>query len=126
VVVRRLQQNQPELEDAMFGAVTVPLDVETIDPTLVAKLMNSWDLAPGVRRQIPGGTVVFQAAFLNTTAGEPSLYRFILQFGARQAAGVVGTWLYSQLYGAAAAIQIAGRAIPVTHHDIIATLRLAG
>ena len=110
----------------MFGAVTVPVDLETIDPALPAKLMNSWALSPGASRQIPGGLMVFQAAFLNTTAGEPSLYRFIIQFGARQGAGVVGTWLYSQLYGAAAAIQIAGRAIPLTHHDIVAVLKLAG
>ncbi len=108
----------------MFGAVTVPIDVETIDPSLPAKIMGANRLAPGSWRDIPGGMVVFQAAFLNTTAGEPSLYRFILQFGARQAASVVGTWLFSKLYGAAAAIQIGGRAIPLTHHDIISTLRV--
>jgi hypothetical protein len=109
----------------MIGSVTIPVDVETIDATLPAKLMNSWHLAPGISRGIPGGLIMFQAAFLNTIVGEPSLYRFIFQFGARQGAGVVGTWLFSQLYGSAAAIQIGGRAVPISHHAIVSSLKYA-
>jgi hypothetical protein len=110
----------------MIGSVTVAVDVETIDANVPAKLMNSRQLVPGLSRNIPGGMVVFQAAFLNTVAGEPSLFRFILQFGARQSAGVMGTWLFSQLYGTAAAIQIAGRAIPIAHHSIVSCLKAVG
>ena len=110
----------------MINAVTVAVDVETIDANVPAKLMNSQHLVPGLKRTIPGGMVVFQAAFLNTVIGEPSLFRFIVQFGARQSAGVIGTWLFSQLYGHAAAIQIAGRTVPIAHHSIISSLKNLG
>ena len=110
----------------MIRAVTVAVDVETLDANVPAKLMNSQHLVPGLSRVIPGGMVVFQAAFLNTTIGEPSLFRFIVQFGARQSAGVIGTWLFSQLYGTAAAIQIAGRTVPIAHHPIVSCLQNYG
>ena len=110
----------------MIGAVTVAVDVETLDANVPAKLMNSQHLVPGLARNIPGGMIVFQAAFLNTVAGEPSLFRFIFQFGASQSAGVMGTWLFSQLYGTAAAIQIGGRTVPITHHSIVSCLKTVG
>jgi len=104
-------------------AVTVALDIQTIDATLPARLMGRPYLTPGVTRTIPGGVIVFQAAALSDAPGEPSLFRFIAQFGARQGAELVGTWLFTQLRGAAAALSLAGHPVPIDHHAIIAGLK---
>ena len=103
----------------MINAVTVSIDIQTLDPTLPAKLMGSADFGPGSTRHIPGGVLVFQSAFMNDAPGEASLYRFVVQFGAAHGAGVVGNWLFSQLYGTAAALSLAGHPIPVDHSTII-------
>jgi hypothetical protein len=104
----------------MIRAVTV-----TLDPSLPAKLMQGAPLLPGSTRVVPGGVMIFQAALLNREIGEPSVYRFIVQFGARQAIAAVGNWLFGQLYRTAAALQIAGRPVPIGHHDILAALERA-
>ena len=110
----------------MINAVTITLDLETLDPELPARLMLMQPLTPGSGRTVPGGVMVFQAACLISEAGEPSVYRFILQFGARQAVAAVGNWLFAQLYGTAAALRINGIPVPVGHHNIIAALRRVG
>ena len=109
----------------MIRAVTIALDVQTIDASLPAKLMAGAPLIPGATRPIPGGVMVFQSALLNQLPGEASLFRFSIQFGARQAAALVGNWLYAQLYGTAAAVIIGGRPVAIGHHDIIFALKNA-
>ncbi|MEX2283202.1 MAG: hypothetical protein WEE89_12030 [Gemmatimonadota bacterium] len=106
----------------MNHALTITLDLQTLNPLLPLKLLNFQPLVPGAATEIPGGVMVFQAAFLNSTAGEPSMYRFILQSGAQQAVAAVGNWLYSQLHGTAAALQISGQPVPINHHNILAAL----
>ncbi|HSL72717.1 MAG TPA: hypothetical protein VK864_20870, partial [Longimicrobiales bacterium] len=61
----------------MIRENTVTLDLQTIDAALPYKLMGVSQLVPGTARRIPGGMIVFQAAFLNTTPGEASMYRFV-------------------------------------------------
>lgn len=87
------------------------------------KLMGRPDFVPGDSRRIPGGILVFQSAALSSMPGEPSLYRFILQFGALRYAGPVGNWLFSQLNGAPAALSLAGHPVPIDHHSIIAGIK---
>jgi hypothetical protein len=106
----------------MNHALTITLDLQTLNPLLPAKMMNNAPLVPGSATEIPGGVMVFQAAFLNSSAGEPSMYRFILQSGAQQAVAAVGNWLFSQLYGTAAALQIGGQPVPISHHSILTAL----
>jgi hypothetical protein len=110
----------------MINAVTVTMDLQTLDPELPGRLMLMQPLTPGSARTVPGGVMVFQAACLNSEAGEPSLYRFVIQFGAAQAVAAVGNWLFSQLHGTAAALQIGGFPVPIGHHSIIAALRRVG
>lgn len=107
----------------MIYAVTVSVDIQTLDPTLPARLLGTRVFQPGATRRIPGGVLVFQSAYLNAEAGEASLYRFAVQFGSLQAAAMVGNWLFSQLYGKAAALQLAGHLIPIDHHSIIRGLQ---
>ncbi len=107
----------------MIYAVTVSIDIQTLDPRLPAQLMGRTRLEPGAIRAIPRGVLVFQAAAHSSTPGEPSLYRFVLQFGAVRSAGIVGNWLFSQLNGVAAALAIAGHPVPIDHHTIIASLK---
>jgi hypothetical protein len=109
----------------MINAVTVTVDLQTLDPELASRLMMQ-PLTPGTSRTVPGGVMVFQAACLNSEVGEPSVYRFVIQFGARQAIAAVGNWLFSQLYGTAAALQIGGLPVPIGHRNILAALRRAG
>jgi hypothetical protein len=107
----------------MIYAVTVAVDIQTLDPTLPARMIGRPVYALGATRQIPGGILAFQGALLNEMPGEPSLYRFNLQFGSLHDAGTVGNWLFAQLRGRAAALSLAGNPIPIDHHTIIHTLR---
>ena len=104
-------------------AVTIPLDLQTIDCDLAAKLMAGAPLIPGAARNIPGGVMVFQTALLNQIPGEASLFRFSLQFGARNGAAKVGNWLFAQLFNSAAALVICGRPISIEHGQIISALK---
>ena len=110
----------------MINAVTVTMDLQTLDPELPGRLMLLQPLTPGSARTVPGGVMVFQAACLNSEAGEPSLYRFVIQFGAAQAVAAVGNWLFKELHGTAAALRIGGLPVPIGHHSIIAALRRVG
>ena len=107
----------------MIYAVTVTVDVQTLDPTLAAKMMGRPVYEVGTARPIPGGVLVFQSAFLNSQPGEASVYRFILQFGSLHSAAAAGNWLFAQLHRTAAALSIAGTMIPIDHGTILRSLR---
>ena len=107
----------------MIYAVTVPLDIQTLDETLPSKLMGRAVFQLGATRRIPGGMLVFQSAYINDTPGEPSLYRFSIQFGSLHSAAAVGNWLFAQLHGSAVALSLAGQLIPVDHGTILRLLR---
>lgn len=85
--------------------------------------MGRPDCTPGITRAIPGGVLVFQSAMLNMQPGEPSLFRYTLQFGAPRDAAVTGNWLFNQLRGSGAALHIAGHLIPLDHRTIINSLK---
>jgi hypothetical protein len=107
----------------MIYAVTVTVDVQTLDPVLPAKLMGRPIFTMGTTRRIPGGMLAFQAAYVNDVPGEPSLYRFVLQFGSLHDAAAAGNWLFAQLHSNPAALSLAGNPIPIDHHTIIRTLQ---
>ena len=107
----------------MIYAVTVTLDVQTIDPMVPARLIGKPVYQVGSSRRIPGGVLVFQSAMVNDVPGEASMYRFSLQFGSLHGAAAVGNWLFAQLHESAAALSLAGHAIPVDHGTIIRTLQ---
>ena len=107
----------------MIYAVTVAVDIQTLDPMLPAKLMGAPVFTMGATRRIPGGILVFQSALVNDVPGEGSLYRFSLQFGSLHSAAAVGNWLFAQIHGTAAALSLAGHPIPIDHHTIIRTLQ---
>lgn len=107
----------------MIYAVTVSVDIQTLDPTLPAKMMGRPVFAVGSARRIPGGVLVFQSAACNDAPGEASLYRFIIQFGSLHGAAAVGNWLFAQLHGCAAALSLAGNMIPIHHGTIIRGLQ---
>lgn len=107
----------------MIYAVTVAVDIQTLDAELPARIMSRAQITPGDWRKIPGGMIVFQSAALSSMPGEPSLYRFVAQFGGRQGASLVGTWLFRQLRDAPAALSLAGHPVPIDHHTIIAGLK---
>lgn len=108
---------------ALIYAVTVSLDLQTLDAGVPVRLMAPAPLEPGAQKAVPGGVIVFQSAVLNTIPGEPCLYRFVLQFGAQRAAGTVGNWLFSKLRQEPASISLAGNPLPLDHHAIIAGLK---
>jgi hypothetical protein len=107
----------------MIYAVTVPVDLQTLDELVPLRLMNARMLEPGMSRKIPGGLIVFQSAAISNSPGEPSLFRFVVQFGALRNAAVVGNWLFSQLKDAPVALSLAGHPIALDHHTIIAGLK---
>jgi hypothetical protein len=100
-------------------AVTVHVDLQTLDPTLPGRLIGRANAEPGTTRRIPGGVIVFQSALISAQPGEPSLFRFVVQFGAPRDAALVGNWLFNELHGSAAALSVAGHLIPLDHHTII-------
>lgn len=110
-------------EDAVLYAVTVNVDIQSIDPALPAQLMGQADLTPGTTRRIPGGILVFHAAYINREPGGVCLFRFAVQFGSPHSAAAVGNWLFAQLHDTAAALALAGHAIPVDHSTIIRSLK---
>jgi hypothetical protein len=99
------------------------MDVQSIDSSIAARLMGRVDATPGMVRRIPGGAIAFNSAFLNSEPGQPSLFRFSLQFGAVQAAAAIGNWLFAELHDTAAALFLAGHAIPIDHAAILRSLR---
>jgi hypothetical protein len=107
----------------LIYAVTVALDIQTLDPELADRLMARPNCEPGATLNVPGGVLVFQSALISRQPGEPSLYRFILQFGALRDAAVVGNWLFNQLRGSGAALLVAGHLIPIDHRTIINSLK---
>jgi hypothetical protein len=113
----------PAKENDVIYAVTVSIDIQTLDPTLPAKLMGAPFCTAGAARRIPGGVLVFQAAAINDTPGEASVYRFIAQFGSLHGASAVGNWLFAQLHNCAVALSLAGNPVPVDHRTIIRGLR---
>ena len=107
----------------MIYAVTVAVDLQTLDPTLPSKLLGSRQCEPGMTRVVPGGVIVFQSAVISQQPGEPSLFRFVVQFGAPRDAGLFGNWLFNQLRDSAAALSVAGHPIPLDHRTIISSLK---
>ena len=107
----------------MIYAVTLSMDIQSLDGTLAARLMGQPTVTPGMTRRIPGGALSFNSAVLNTEPGQPSLFRFSLQFGSVHATAAVGNWLFAQLRDAAAALSLAGHPIPIDHTTIIRSLR---
>ena len=108
----------------MINAVTIALDLATIDPALPVRLLNG-PLEPGVSRQVPGGLMAFQSSILSTSAAEPSVYRFIVQLGSAQGATMLGTWLFTELRDAAVALWFNGFSVPVDHTSILKAVRQA-
>ena len=106
----------------MIYAVTLSRDIQSLDGTLAARLMGQPTVTPGMTRRIPGA-LSFNSAVLNTEPGQPSLFRFSLQFGSVHATAAVGNWLFAQLRDAAAALSLAGHPIPIDHATIIRSLR---
>lgn len=107
----------------MIYAVTVNLDIQTLDSELADRLMARPGCGPGATLAVPGGILVFQSALISSQPGEPSVFRFVLQFGALRDAAVVGNWLFNQLRGCGAALLIAGHLIPIDHRTIISSLK---
>ena len=107
----------------MIYAATVALDIQTLDEGVPCRLIGQAQLMPGANRRIPGGIIVFQSAVLSGIPGEPSLYRFVLQFGAQRGAGTVGNWLFSKLRNEPVSIALAGHTLPLDHHALIAGLK---
>ena len=99
------------------------MDVQSLDSSIAARLMGRIDATPGMVRRIPGGAIAFNSAFLNSEPGQPSLFRFALQFGSVQAAAAIGNWLFAELHDTAAALSLAGHAVPIDHPTIIHSLR---
>lgn len=107
----------------LIYAVTVSIDLQTLDPTLPSKILGTLDCSPGATRAVPGGVIVFQSGLISQQPGEPSLYRFIVQFGALRDAAVMGNWLFNVLRDSAVALSVAGHIIPLDHRTIINTLK---
>ena len=103
----------------MIYAVTVNVDLQTLDPTLPGRLIGRPNAEPGTTRRVPGGVIVFQSALISAQPGEPSLFRFVVQFGAPRDAALVGNWVFNELHGSAAALSVAGHLIPLDHRTII-------
>lgn len=78
---------------------TVPIEVETVDDSVVTRIFQTRHLKSGLRRSIEGGGVlVLEDVEPPADTGEPGHYRLQLQFGSRNAAGIAGNWLWSQLH----------------------------
>ena len=107
----------------MIRAVTMDVDIQSLDASLPGRLMGRPHLVPGTTRRIPGGVIAFNSAWLNSEPGQPSVFRFSVQFGSPRAAAAVGNWLFAQLHDSAAALAIAGRAVPIDHGTILRTVR---
>jgi hypothetical protein len=107
----------------LIYAVTVAIDIQTLDPAVPARMIGQPVFQIGTSRRIPGGVLIFQSAYINDIPGEASLYRFVIQFGSLHGAAAVGNWLFSQLHGTACALSLAGHMIPVDHGTIIRGLR---
>jgi hypothetical protein len=112
-----------EVEEAVIYAVTVTVDLQTLDPSLPARLVGRPNPQPGATRRIPGGIMVLQSALISSEPGQTSVYRFVIQFGAPRDAALIGNWLFNELRDSAAALSIAGHLIPLDHHTIVKSLQ---
>jgi hypothetical protein len=81
--------------------------------------MAKRSLTPGARRYIHnGGILVFRGALTEPTATSEGVYELSAQFGSESGAVMIANRLFSDLRGAAAALEIDGLDVPIRNGAI--------
>ena len=96
------------------------LELSTLDEAVVQRLLGVTQAAvPGARGEIRGGgSLVLESTSPGREPAEPSRYRFVVQFGSSNAAGVVANNLWTALNGQAVTLWIGETAVPIQNAAI--------
>lgn len=96
---------------------TAPLEVVTVDASVVARLMGVAAPTPGLRRQVQSGAVLL---FIGPGRGEAGggSYELEAEYGSPNVAAALANWLWSQLHGHVSVLRVAGEEVPLQHAAI--------
>ena len=113
---------QPGVEGDEAGVVR--LEIETVDPTLPRRLMNSLTLMIGrVRRVTGAGVIVYDG--VTAEEGKPSRHSLLVQFGSENAAAVMANHIWSELHGARVLLRVNGRPVELDSHELSEAFKVA-
>ncbi len=91
--------------------------ITTIDPSLPRRLLGV-DPQTATPRQIHhAGIVTYQGASEPDDVGRQR-YKFVLEFGSPNSAGLVANWMWTSLHGHVARLEIGGEEVPVQNAAI--------
>lgn len=88
------------------------LEVASMDPAIVERVLGARDARPGTARQVPGaGIIVYEGE-----GGEDGAsHMFAVQFGSRNAGATLANWLWSRLHGLGVQVRVDGRIVELTN-----------
>jgi hypothetical protein len=88
------------------------LEVASMDPAIVERVLGARDARPGTARQVPGaGIIVYEGE-----GGEDGAsHMFAVQFGSRNAGATLANWLWSRLHGLGVQVRVDGRIVDLTN-----------
>jgi len=88
------------------------LEVASLDPGIVEKLMGTVDPQPGTARVIENaGIIVYEG----TGGADGASHMFAVQYGSNNAGALLTNWLWSRLHGVGAEVRVQGQRVELTN-----------
>jgi hypothetical protein len=91
--------------------------ITTLDPALPRRILGV-EPRPDLARVIHNAGVVLYHGATDTDTPGRRRYRFTLEFGSPNSAGVIANWIWSSLHGRGAALEIGGEDVPLQNAAI--------
>jgi hypothetical protein len=102
----------PDQEVAPIGHHVPRIEVASLDPTLVQKVLGTADARPGTARQVPdAGIIVYEGV----GGADGASHLFAVQFGSRNAGATLANWLWSRLHGLGVRVRVDGNEVELTN-----------
>lgn len=102
----------PAVEAPAVQHAVPRIEIASMDPGVVRKVMGTMDARPGTARQVPdAGFIVYEG--LGGKDGASHL--FAIQFGSRNAGATLANWLWSRLHGLGVEVRVDGRVVELTN-----------
>lgn len=111
------------IRDPAKGTSVIRVTLETLDPSLLRRLMGMGQVPRGAARRVEGGGIIVYDG-VDAVEGGPSRHHFLMQYGSENTGAVVlGNRLWSALRGEGVRLFVEDREVPVRSHEIIEALR---
>lgn len=73
------------------------LEIETSDRRIAFELLGNKTIGPGVKAQVPGGTLVLESMHMRKALNVPELLQFIVDISKDIDLALFATWLYDKV-----------------------------